>query len=208
MAKLYLAFVDTPGIFAFIIRKYLKQKYIHVVLALDEELKEAYSMGRRHPAIPLIAGMEREDRDKIYRAFPGAEYKICELECSSGQRLKIRERLRRDFDMRFHLRYAVLGLPFVAAGIPFYQKNHYTCSSYLARVLAENGIRICEKHFSLVTPKDFWEYAADKRVVFEGGLAELMDAAHKNQPCRHGGETAPAAQGNGRAQAVGAGGVL
>ena len=53
MTEIYIAFVDTPGIFASIIRRVIKQKYIHVAIGLDENLDEAYSIGRRHPSIPL-----------------------------------------------------------------------------------------------------------------------------------------------------------
>ena len=49
MAYIYLAFVDTPGLFASMIHRYLKQKYIHVALSLDAELEETYSVGRRNP---------------------------------------------------------------------------------------------------------------------------------------------------------------
>ena len=59
MTEIYIAFVDTPGIFASIIRRVIKQKYIHVAIGLDENLDEAYSIGRRHPSIPLIAGFEK-----------------------------------------------------------------------------------------------------------------------------------------------------
>ena len=53
MAQIYIAFVDTPGFFAGIIRRVIEQKYIHVVLSMDPELEEAYSVGRRNPAVPL-----------------------------------------------------------------------------------------------------------------------------------------------------------
>ena len=65
MTEIYIAFVDTPGIFASIIRRVIKQKYIHVAIGLDENLDEAYSIGRRHPSIPLIAGFEKEEKRKI-----------------------------------------------------------------------------------------------------------------------------------------------
>ena len=45
MAQIYIAFVDTPGFFAGMIRQVIKQKYIHVVLSMDAELEEAYSVG-------------------------------------------------------------------------------------------------------------------------------------------------------------------
>ena len=56
------------------------------------------------------------------------------------------------------MHYAVLGLPFLVKGKKFYLKNQYTCSSYTARVLEECGLPISDKHFSLVTPKDVYEY--------------------------------------------------
>ncbi len=179
MANIYLALVDTPGIFAFFIRRYLKQNYIHVVLSLDENLEEAYSVGRRNPAVPLLAGMEREDKYRILRAFPTASYKICALECSREQKEAIRKRLEEDWENRFRFHYAVLGLFFLVANRPFYQKNHFTCSSYLAKVLSECGIRVSPKHFSLVTPKDFGIYMAGKKTVFEGPLAALAGGEAK-----------------------------
>lgn len=174
MAHIYLAMVDTPGIFAYLIRRFLKQKYIHVVLSMDERLEEAYSFGRRNPRIPLSAGFEKEDKEKILRAFPTADYMVCELTCSKEQKEAIQRRLERDYRRRWHYHYAVIGLPFIVCGIPFYQRRHYTCSSYIARVLADNGICISEKHFSLVTPKDFCLYP-DKKLVFEGSLEEFIE---------------------------------
>ncbi|MCI8767733.1 MAG: hypothetical protein HFH21_08090 [Ruminococcus sp.] len=173
MARIYIALVDTPGIFAYLIRRFLKQKYIHVVISMDAELEEAYSFGRRNPFIPVIAGFEKENKRKILRAFPTADYMICEMECTGRQKEQIRQTLEQDMRDRFHYHYAVLGLPFILCGRPFYQKNHYTCSSYIARLLSENGIHVSEKHFSLVTPRDFYEYP-DKQVLFEGALEEIV----------------------------------
>lgn len=174
MAKIYIAFVDTPGFFAGIIRSVLKQKYVHVVLALDENLREAYSIGRRHPAIPFLAGFEREDKKKVLRAFPGADYMVCSMECTAKQQNYIETELREAYRRRFFYHYVVIGLPFILMNWPFYQKNHYTCSSYLARLLKEAGVCEWSKDFSLVTPKDFYE-RTDKNVVFEGSLQELVE---------------------------------
>lgn len=173
MAQIYIALVDTPGILAYLIRHFLRQKYIHVVISMDKELEEAYSFGRRNPFIPVIAGFEKENKRKIFRAFPTADYMICEMECTRQQKEQIRESLELAMEQRFCYHYAVLGLFFILFGKPFYQKNHYTCSSYIARLLSENGIQISDKHFSLVTPKDFYEYP-DKQVLFEGALEDIV----------------------------------
>ena len=187
MAYIYVALVDTPGMFAYAIRKFLKQDYIHAVLSLDEELDEAYSFGRRNPFIPVIAGFEKEEKTQILRAFPTARYRVCRLECTVEQKNQIRQMLHRDYERRFHLHYAVLSLFYIVRGKEFYLKNHYTCSSYLARVLEECGMPISDKHFSLVTPKDVYEYP-DMEVVFEGSLAELVEREREKvlvyQPAR------------------------
>lgn len=175
MARIYIAFVDTPGIFASMIRCFLKQKYVHVVIAMDAMLDEAYSFGRRNPFIPFLSGFEKEEKRQIFRAFPTAEYMVCAIECTPQQKRNIRQTLEKDMEKRYQYHYAVAGLPFLLFGRPFYQKDHYTCSSYIARLLEENGISIAEKHFSLVTPKDFYEYP-EKRVLFEGSLGDIVRA--------------------------------
>ena len=90
----------------------------------------------------------------------------------------IENELREAMKRRFSYHYAVLGLPFILMNRPFYQKNHYTCSSYIAKLLEEAGVCRWGKHFSLVTPKDFYEYK-DKQKIFEGSLRELADAVRK-----------------------------
>lgn len=94
MEKLYIGLVDTPGLFAWIIRKAIRQKYIHVVLGMDEMLDECYSVGRRFPSIPLLAGFEREEKEKIIRAFPTARYMIFTIDCTREQKENIRKQLK------------------------------------------------------------------------------------------------------------------
>ena len=183
MAQIYIAFADTPGLFAWMIRKVLKQKYIHEVLSLDPDLEEAYSVGRRHPSIPLIAGFEREDTAKVLRAFPEADYNECSIESTREQKRYIERELKEAMRRRFQYHYAVIGLPFILLNRPFYQKNHYTCSSYIARLLQDAGIVNWEKHFSLVTPKDFYEYEK-KETIFEGSLYEFTERLKAKKACR------------------------
>ena len=118
MAQIYIAFADTPGLFASLIRLVLKQKYIHVAVSMDPGLEETYSIGRRHPSIPLIAGFEKEDKRKILRAFPEADYMVASIECTEEQKEYIRERLRETMKKRFRYHYTILGLPFLLMNIP------------------------------------------------------------------------------------------
>ena len=45
MTYIYIAFVDTPGFFARLIRTFLRQRYVHVALSADRERGEAKSGG-------------------------------------------------------------------------------------------------------------------------------------------------------------------
>ncbi len=179
MEKIYFAFVDTPGFFASIIRKTIGISYVHVVVALDRNLKEAYSVGRRNPAIPIIAGFEREELEQILRAFPTARYKIVSMTCTTGQKAAIAETLRQCYRNRLRYHYCVIGLPFLLMGIPFYQKRHFTCSSFAAKLLSDNGIELFDKHFSLVTPRDFYELP-NTVMLYEGSLATFLRLRYHN----------------------------
>lgn len=179
MQKLYIALVDTPGIFAWMIRRVIKINYIHVALSLDEEFRESYSVGRRNPFLPFFAGFEKENIYRIHQAFPTARYKVYAIDCTEQQKEDIAFQLRECYRHRYQYHYCIIGLFYLLAGKPFYQKNHYTCSSFLARLLEENHVLTFPKHFSLVTPKDFYELEKQK-VIFKGPLRELCLRAN---PC-------------------------
>ncbi len=173
MEKLYIVFVDTPGIFAAMIRRVVKMNYVHVVLSLDEKLTQAYSIGRRDPACFLFAGFEKENLHKIYKQFPTAKYKITYLECTKEQKTNIEKQLLECYEKQYDYHYCRIGLPFLLFKKPFYQKNHYTCSSFTSKILEENGISLFNKHFSLVTPRDFFDL--NLPTIYECPLSVLAE---------------------------------
>lgn len=174
MAELYIALVSTPGFFASMIRRAIRGDYIHVVLSLDSCMQEAYSIGRRDPFIPVLSGFAREDLHRIAQKYPMARYKIMRLTCTEKQRLNVILLLRKYYECRKTIHYCIIGLPFILMKKPFYQKRRYTCSSFTARVLEESGIYSFGKHFSLVTPVDFYDLR-DAVTVFEGDIQSLLE---------------------------------
>lgn len=174
METLYIALVDTPGLFSGIIRRVIGIDYCHVVLSLDANFEHAYSFNRRNPAIPWFSGFVREDSEKILRKFPTAWYKVMSISCTAAQKRHIRQTLEDCYQRRRSLHYCVVGLPFLLFGKPFYQKNRYTCSSFIAKLLEEHGIPLFQKDFSLVTPRDFYELTGT-RTVYEGPFGEYVD---------------------------------
>jgi len=178
--KLYFALVDTPGLFAAVIRKVIKQNYIHVAIAMDENLENTYTVGRRHPFIPWFAGFTRERSEQILLKFPNARYRIIAIECEKEQKENIRRELEYCYKQRFQYHYNIIGLPFILLNRPFYQKNHYTCSSFIAKLMYMHGMELFDKHFSLVTPRDFNELP-DVQVLYEGRLADYVGCDYQGE---------------------------
>lgn len=174
MEKLYFALVDTPGFFATLIRRFIKQDYIHVVLSMDPDFENAYTVGRRHPSIPLFAGFTQEKIPLVLHAFPTARYKVFSIPCEAETKERIHEELRECHKNRLQYHYCIIGLPFILLNKPFYQKNYYTCSSYIARLLENHGMPLFDKHFSLVTPRDFTHMEVEgMETIFEGALSDF-----------------------------------
>ena len=178
MEKIYIVLVSTPGIFAFLIKQVIKQKYIHVSLALDDKLETTYSVGRRHPSVPWFSGFTRERFEQVLEKFPDAQYRIMEMEVTKEQKAAIKSELEMIYEKRKSIHYTIIGLPFILWNKPFYQRNHYTCSSFLAKFLSENGITLFQKHFSLVTPKDFLELR-NTNLIYEGYLRDYINLNYK-----------------------------
>lgn len=172
--KLYLVLVSTPGIFATLIRLFTRHKYIHIVLGMDEELKYAYSFGRRNPKVPILSGFEHEEMDKVVEHFPKALCMVSEITCTKEQKKNVWKRIKyyEKNAKRYH--YTVLGLPFLVLGKPFHQKRRYACSQFVARTLEDYGIRKFDKHYSLVTPKDFYNMP-DKKILYVGTIEGYLD---------------------------------
>ena len=89
---------------------------------------------------------------------------ICSIPCTQEQKQFIKEELHEAMKNRYRYHYTILGLPFLLFGKPFYQKNHYTCSSYAAELLEKAG-----------------EYKG-KQKIFEGSLRELTEREKKTYP--------------------------
>lgn len=172
--RLYLVLIGTPGIFATLIRLVTRIKYIHIVLGMDEDLKDCYSFGRRNPKIPYFSGFEKEEMDKVIEKFPKALCMVTEIKCTKKQKEQVWGRINyyKANAKRYH--YTILGLPWMVLKKPFHQKRRYACSQFVARTLEDYGIRKFDKHWSIMTPRDFYEME-DKKILYVGTIEGYLD---------------------------------
>lgn len=171
--KLYIVLVRTPGIFAVLIRIFLHFEFIHVVLGLDKSLEHCYSFGRRDPRYPIISGFERERMDQVQKKFKKARIAQYEIKCTKEQKKQIIDKLRYYTANNLKYKYTILGIPCAVLGIPYHQKHHYMCSQFVARILEDCGVRKFQRHYTLMTPKDFY-LMNNKKTIYIGSLKNFL----------------------------------
>ena len=152
------------------------KEYTHVSIAMDRQLGELYSFGRRSMNLPFIAGLVRENPKGGVFAKYHPRCLIYEVPVSEEEYHAIRGLLRsffRDYE-RYH--YNFVGLPFIALGIPTECRYHFVCSQFVAYLLDKSGAVQWDKDFSLVQPADFIQLE-NKRQIYQGFLCDYALSA-------------------------------
>ncbi|MDF2855985.1 MAG: hypothetical protein K0Q87_1836 [Neobacillus sp.] len=179
MRKVYVLLTDTGTVLTKLIKLYTKKPHNHASIALDDQLWNVYSFGRRRPRNPFIAGFVRENtRGGIFRNADCAIYccTITEKQYDNICR-KIKEIERNKNEYRYNL----LGLFAVMVNMEFDRKNAFFCSHFVAALLEESGVEINkQKPLSLVTPNDIKECSSLK-LVYEGKLSSYFAEVNKEQ---------------------------
>jgi hypothetical protein len=176
MRKVYVLLTDTGTVLTKIIKLYTKKPHNHASIALDDELWDVYSFGRKRPRNPFLAGFVRENiRGGIFRNADCAIY-CCTI--SEKQFETICQKIREIEENKRDYRYNLLGLFAVMFNMEFDRKNAFFCSHFVAALLEESGIEINkQKPLSLVTPNDIKE-SASLKLVYEGKLSSYFAEAN------------------------------
>ena len=86
MKKIYIILTHTGTVLSRIIKKYTKDEFSHVSIALDEELNKMYSFGRLNPYNPFYAGFVHEYiNEGTFKRFYKTRAKIYFFEISDNQ---------------------------------------------------------------------------------------------------------------------------
>ena len=91
----------------------------------------------------LLPDLNGKTRRKSCGHFRQREYRVCRIACTLEQKEQIRERLERDYGRRFHMHYAVLGLPFLVKGKKFYLKK--SVHLFLLHGESAGGVRAADQ---------------------------------------------------------------
>ncbi|NMA94492.1 MAG: hypothetical protein GX974_00450 [Clostridiales bacterium] len=153
-----------------VIKRYTREPYSHVSIALDIELTELYSFGRLRPYNPIYGGFVREDIIYgTYGRFPQTSCALYSLTIDEYEYIRLKEELYNFVANSTMYRYNFLGLFGIMIGIPIQRSHKYFCSQFVATLLVNCGVDLFHKSPALVSPMDFRK-CSKLNLIYEGNL--------------------------------------
>ena len=141
MKNIYLILTYTGTIISKMIKGVTKDKYCHISIALDIELKEMYSFGRIYPCTPLIAGFVHEDiHGGTFKRFYNTDAKVLRMEVADEQYEKIKEIIYQFKSEHKKYKFNFLGLCAAGLNKKLRIKNYFYCAEFIKYILEEAGI--------------------------------------------------------------------
>ncbi len=168
-SKLYIVVSRSNTIPARLIRFYTKRYYNHVSIALDSEMRKAYSFGRRFSRLMLPGGFVAEGFNKgFYRHHPNIEIRILELPLTREQYATVKAKLAPMIAHPWHYKYQISTVYYTFRRRPCDRTDKFVCSSFVAYIL--QGILPIREHYSQAMPSDFLEFGLKE--MYRGTVGE------------------------------------
>lgn len=152
----YIMLSQTSTYAARLIKMYTREPYAHVSIALDKDLKEMYSFGRKRLHNPLLAGFVAEDIEKgVFAQNPNNRCSIYELKVTSEQYDAIVREIEIFKENKEKYSYNFLGIAGCMVHYPVNLDTRYFCSQFVAYILMRSGVQLFDKNYGLIRPFDF-----------------------------------------------------
>lgn len=171
MRKIYIVLAHTGTILSRIIRMWTGDEYTHASIALDEELNEMYSFGRKNAYIAFIGGFVREGiKFGTFKRFYKSEIGVYELEVTEEQYNKVCETIKYIKDHKDEYRFNIWGLVLVAFNKKRNVEKIYYCAEFVKDVLKESGIDISGLP-EVIQPEHF-KNLKNSKLIYKGLFKE------------------------------------
>ena len=173
MKNIYIVLTRSNTLVSKLIYAATGARYTHAALAMEPDLTNLASFGRKQPDAMFPAGYVRES---IYEGIMGqsnqmacAVYRITVSEKNYRALQAFLSKMDTGAD-QYH--YSILGLITCFFGQRHHRQNHYFCSGFVAYALQTAGIPGIPKDHTLVRPMDFTTMP-NARLFFEGTMDDL-----------------------------------
>jgi hypothetical protein len=162
---IYVLLTYPPTLIARVIGLYTRKSYTHASLALDPELKQLYSFGRKVLYFPLIGGFIHENpKAGVFKVSRDISCKVYKIPVTGDQFERIRSQIQEFLSDPNRYGYNFFGLLGIILNRRIPIKDHYFCSEFVAKVLSDGGITLFDKDSALVRPDDFLDVEAMEEV--------------------------------------------
>lgn len=170
MKKIYIVLTYTGTILAKLVRMYTKREFSHVSIALDENLEEMYSFGRKNPYNPFIGGFVHEGIDVgTFKRFKKTKTRIYSLQVPDEKYDKVIEVINNIKEHKGEYEFNVMGLFAVAINLKIRREKSFYCAEFVKYVLDKSEIDNTLPE--IIKPEDFKDIK-DLDIVYSGILRE------------------------------------
>lgn len=148
---LYVVFVSTNTMMGKGIRLFTRNKYSHVTIAFDRELRAMYSFARYHINSPIYGGFVVEQPGRYLYGEQDVLVKICEVPIEQEEYERIRQEIEYFRQNREVMIYNTLNALLSLMGKHLKVTNMYTClefTTYLLRYPRMLAIRELERRLA------------------------------------------------------------
>lgn len=178
--SIFILLTDTGTWFSRMIKLYTRAPYNHASIALDEELNDLYSFGRKVYTNPFSAGFIKERLDKgVFFHQKETRCALYKLTVDENQYDLLLETISHFESLSAQYKYNLLGIFAMAVNMELKRENAYTCSQFVATVLQLSGIDLIKKSPQLIRPDDFVNIPA-LELTYEGRLHDYLDGSSRS----------------------------
>ncbi len=163
MKELYLVLSETNSFPSRFIRFFTKDSYAHVSLALNRELTEMYTFGRKYLYSIFPGGYIKECiHERMYKRFKNTRMTVIEISVEDIIYEKIVNQLRDMYEdkKKYHYNYLGIFLAYFQKNIK--RKNYYYCSEFIYEILCNFGVIVNGEPNRVVRPNDFLGFGLGK----------------------------------------------
>ena len=168
MQKIYIVLTHTGTLLSRIIKRWTKDEFSHVSIALNEDLEQLYSFGRLHPYNPFWGGFVQEGiHTGTFKRFKKTEAFIYSLDVTQEQYIRIKNEIKRIEKHKAEYRFNVLGLLAVGFHKKIQSNHSFYCAEFVKHILELADIETDLP--TIVRPENF-KYIKDYTIIYSGKL--------------------------------------
>lgn len=174
MQKIYIVLTHTGTLLSNLIKKYTKNEYSHISLALDENLENIYSFGRLTPYNMFNAGFVKESLTSgTFKRFKETKTSVYEIEITDEQYENIKNEILKMYKSKKEYKFNIIGLFLVMFNKKIKLPKTFYCAEFVKYILSNANINL-DYLPEIIKPEDF-KNLKNIKLIYKGKLREYRN---------------------------------